>query len=367
MLNRSIIRLLCRMMAEDAVKCFTSLLESVPSWIAELEQILKTVTDRQAEILFENQPADAEPDFAKTTSKRPSLKSGTSGDEGTKSKNENISNSLPDLLRPQLPHMTDSDALRLSQRKRKTASVCSGNQSNPCKYRSRSMIVVYYDGEAQKSFESLVRAIGTCRNNIRKGKMGVRVDCLARTGSSSSEGSNSGDEDAVLDLNKLGYRSTRQTRTEGRMFGKDVILESFDKVDNCLEKGQTLCERAAHQILRDGDCALEVRNAKAHFLEAKKLAEADLPELRRRAERAVERQRRSDERRRAEAGERTQKELADALNGDGFTALAPSLSTDGKLEVDLEADDSDADENDFAVDALRFGKYNMRSTRLVAH
>jgi len=354
-------------MAEDALKCFTSLLESVPTWIADLEKILRIATDRQAEILFENQPADAEPAVPKTTSKSSSLKSRQSRDERANSQHEKTTCSPPALLRPQLPHMTDSDALRLSQRKRKTASVCSGNQSNPCKYRSRSMIVVYYDGEVQKSFESLVRAIGTCRNAIRKGKMSAKVDSLSRTSSGSSEGSTSGFEDAVLDLNKLGYRSTRQTRTETRMFGKDTVVESFDKVDICLEKAQTLCERAAHQILRDGDCVLEVKNAKEHFNEAKRLADADLPELRRRAEKAIERQRRSDERQRAEVGEHTLKKHAEALNGQKLPEIAPALPSDGKLEVDLDADDSDADETDFAVNTLQFGKYNMRSTRLVAH
>jgi hypothetical protein len=356
-------------MADEALQCFESLLESVPTWIADLEDMLKAATEKQNEILFESQPAADAPVLFKKRSKSSSLRSHRSKDERKDSQVDDSSQSQPPrLLRTQLPHMTDSDALRLSQRKRKTASVCSGDQSGPSKFRSRAMVVVYYDGEAQKKFETLVRSIGTGRNAVRKGKMGAKVDSLSRTGSSSSEGSSSGEDRALQQFGKLGYRSTRSPRMDSRMFGKDNTVEAFDKVDACLEKGQSLCERAAHQILRDGDCALELNNAREHLNEAIKLARAELPALKKRAEKAAERQKRSEERRRAEERERKNR-LSDTVSIQQVSSLGSSIPSEGKLEVDLEADDSEDGEADFAaVTALQLGKgrpgYQMRTSRL---
>ncbi|KAK5121471.1 hypothetical protein LTR85_005304 [Meristemomyces frigidus] len=356
-------------MADEALDSFTTLLEKVPGWIADLEDILKTATDRQNEMLFDSQPADsppAPPALVKKPSKSSSLRSHRS--KGSKVGKQNAYHAQPGspkatLLQAQLPHMTASDALRLAQRKRKTVSVASDNQSGPSKYRSRSMVVIYYDGDVQKRFETLVRAISTCRNAIRKGKMGAKVDNLSRTGSSSSEGSSSGAEEMVVNLGKLGYKSSRPRRTQMGAFGKHDGTESFDKIDTLLDKGQSLCEKAAHQVLRDGDCTLELTTAKEHFAEVQTLAEAELPALRKRA---AERRRRSNERRRVEEEARAKEVHLDAL--DTQEVVASFVPTDGMLEVDdLEADDSDDDEPMFAVKTLQLGKYQMRSSRLLAY
>jgi len=354
-------------MAEAALNSFVSLLESVPGWIADLEGILGTATNRQNEILFENQPADPTPAVARKVSKSSSLKSRRSRDSIKKAEVVQAGTPEPTLLRPQLPHMTESDALRLAQRKRKTVSVCSGNQSDPSKYRSRSLVVVYYDGDMQKKFEVLVRAIGTCRNAIRKGKMSAKVDSLSRTGSSGGEGSgSSGGEETVLGLGKLGYRTTRQRQAASSLFGKSDTTEAFDKLDRLLDKGQSLCERAAHQILRDGDCAVELTTAKGHFAEAKTLAEAELPNLKKKAEKAAERQRRSNDRRRAEDDANEKKRLQ-ANTSSTEQILASFMPSDGKLEVDLEADDSEEDDGEYEMKGFDFGKYQMQSSRLLAH
>ncbi|KAF2772735.1 hypothetical protein EJ03DRAFT_333814 [Teratosphaeria nubilosa] len=357
-------------MADEALRTFEALLESVPAWIADLERILKAATEKQNEVLFENQPAEVEAGLEvlkkKTTSS--SLRSRRSKDERNDSGQEKVEESQPPtLLRPQLPHMTNSDALRLSQRKRKTASVDFGDESGPHKFRSKAMVVVCYDGDTQKKFETLVRAIGTCRNFIRKGKMSARVDSLSRSDSLGSEESNSsGGEEAVVELHKISYRSTRLARVHTRHSGNDVSLEAFDKVDGCLEKGQSLCERAAHQILRDGDCALELNNAKSQFTDAQEFAKAEIPVLKKRAEEAAERHRRDDERRRDDEEDRRNRTSA-ALSLQKVPSLVSSLPSDGKLEVDLEADDDSDGDDDFLADAMQLGKYQMRTTRLLAH
>lgn len=361
-------------MANEALVCFTSLLENVPGWIADLESILKAAEERQEEILFTQQPP---PSSATASSNvlpksRSSLKSKVS-----KASLKEAMNRANALLRPQKKHITQSDPLRLSQRKRKTESVYSGNQSGPPKFRNKAAAVVYYDGETQKRFEKLVRAIGSSRNAIRKGKMSAKVDALARTGSSSSEANNSsGEEDN--DLNpltpRLHYKSTRPERLPA--FGRSDNIAVFDRVDGQLEKAQSLCERAAHQILRDGDCTLEARNAKEHFADAMKMAEEELPALKKRAERAAEREKRHqerEERRRAEEeAEEQRRKSASELAERIISAVAAAQPSEGiNLEADaLEVDESsESDDEEFDISAMQLPKFapRMRSPKLAAH
>lgn len=361
-------------MAAEALASFTCLLENVPGWIADLESILKSAADRQEEILFANQPEEpvavVAENMKRPKSKSSSLKSRRSADDRYDSKLEVKAGGL--LPRPPLKHLTNSDALRLSQRKRKTASVCSGDQSGPSKFRTKAAAVVYYDGETQKQFEKLVRTVGSTRNAIRKGKMSAKVDSLSRSGSSSSEASSSSSGDENIDslTGKSEYKPPRLLRGLGR----DDDTQVFDRVDGRLEKAQALCERAAHQVLRDGDCTLEVTNAKENFAEALKMAEAEIPILQKKADKAAERRRRSEERSRAEAeaAEKRMSELSATIKNAVTNASFP---TEGKLEVDhLEVDDGSDDDEDgeFDISGLDFGQLGgkfgqMRSSRVVAH
>ena len=358
-------------MADEALSCFTSLLENVPGWIADLESILEAAKGRQQEIIFANKPASPTANASQDVSKPTSVKSGRSNDRAERSAR------LPATLK----HLTNSDALRLSQRKRKTASVASGDQSGPCKFRNRPSAVVYYDGETQKRFEQLVRGVGTSRNSIRKGKMSAKVDALSRSGSSSSASScsdGSGGEDGDFSITSgLRYKSSRSRPA----FGRNDGTEAFDKVDGRLEKAQSLCERAAHQVLRDGDCTLEVTNAKEHFSEALKMATAEIPALKRKAEKSAERRRRSAEQHRLE--EEAQAALRALKPEPSLDDKLPDVvahvdvPSDGDLEVDiLEVDDSESssDSEEFNISSFQFTKVGGRlapqlrtSPRLAVH
>ncbi|KXT12096.1 hypothetical protein AC579_1872 [Pseudocercospora musae] len=350
-------------MADEALKSIEFLLERVPCWIADLEAIIKSAAETQGEILFTCQPAEQAISIPKRDSKTSSLKSKRSSKVGHQE----------DRLRPQLPHLTNSDALRLSQRKRKTASVCSG--SGPPRFRNKASAVVFYDGDTQRSFERLVRAVGTARNAMRKGKMSAKVDALSRASSRSSGASiSSGEDESEYNptMAGLNYRSTRaRARARAPPSNRDDGSEGFDKVDGQLEKAQLLCERAAHQILRDGDCTLEMSNAKEHFSAALALAQAEVPVLREKAQEAAVRQRRNDEGRRL-AEEAEKREFAadvwnDQVQNIGVNVAFPSPGT---VQVDeLEVDDgSDDDDGDVDIEHLRFGTFaHMRSTRLAVH
>lgn len=141
----------------------------------------------------------------------------------------------------------------------------------------------------------------------------------------------------------------------------DSTTEPFDKLDVLLEKAQALCEKAAHQVLRDGDCGLEMRMAKEHIVDLQKVGEGELPGLQKRAERSIDRQQRERDKEEArgvaEAKQSTPINVSEKVDN--------PFSTPGRLEVDLEADDSDKKEDiDFEVGAIQLGKFGIRSTRV---
>ncbi|KAK5692995.1 hypothetical protein LTR97_010471 [Elasticomyces elasticus] len=360
-------------MADDALRCLQAFLQSVPAWIADIESILAASQAQHETSLSKQQPAEtALHEYASGLSAGSLPSTHQTQDRGEEERHKlKRSESQASLLRPQLPHMTVSDALRLSQRKRKTSSVCSGDQSGPCKYRSRAMTVVYYDGNTQKRFEKLVGDIGSGRNAVKKATMGTGVARLSRERSNSSSDGSSGGEDGedTLDLKKLQYKTTRQHEA---YIGPGS--EAFDKIDKSLDLGQSLCERAAHQILRDGDCALELSNAKKHLADAKEAAEGALPHLEESAQQTLDRQRRHGERQRVkdnadEESKPISKPIEPVHDASPVPSLVSSRPSDAKLEVDLEADDeeSDDDEGAFTPEAFRSGKFQIPRTRLMAH
>ncbi|KAI9780260.1 MAG: hypothetical protein M1839_006820 [Geoglossum umbratile] len=217
---------------------FTFLTENIPGWITRLDGLTARIRSRQSEL---SQLADAN---ASSPADRNNSKDGE-----------------------QLQKLHDSHQRR---RKRKPASVSSA-ASGAQRYRSRSMIVVYYDSAVQEVFEALVRGIGSARNNIRKAKMNARIkNWSPLTG---------GDDDG--DVVRARYLIPRaSTRT-----GEKTI---YDTVDAALETAQGMCETGAHQFLRDGDCRKEVEVAKKKLEEVQVLAAEEL-------EKAKEEEKREEE------------------------------------------------------------------------
>lgn len=358
-------------MADEALKSLTDLLESVPGWITELEGLLRASTERRKEIDFEGQPADGQEVLPlRKPSKSSSLLSRPSKEdeevESSQVPEEAAKEEIPQ--RPQLPHLTQSDALRISQRKRKTASALS-DLSGPPRFRSKAVTVVYYDGEVQKQFESLVRAMGGSRNALRKGKMSARVDAMSRSGSSSSNDASSSEDQLRMQPSKLKYRTTRAMRVTSTAAAKDDVTDAFDRIDVLLEKVQAICEKAAHQILRDGDCGLEMRTAKEHVIELQKVGQEEVPALRLRAEKGLERQKRERERKEAAAAQKEFGKNQQLTPEPAIEKVENPFSSPGSLEVDLEADDSDEDEDEdiaFDVSAMKMGQFGIRSARVPA-
>ena len=134
------------------------------------------------------------------------------------------------------------------------------------------MIIVYYNSDIQDAFELLVRNIAGARNNLRKGRTAAnfkkRLASLDMGLPPFSAGGESG----------LDFKIERPTKKVSPEADNDCA--AFDAIDKDLENAQMLCERAAHQMLREGDCKEELLGVKNRFQNALKLAEQELDKFR---------------------------------------------------------------------------------------
>ncbi|KAG7286993.1 hypothetical protein NEMBOFW57_006493 [Staphylotrichum longicolle] len=203
---------------------------------------------------------------------------------------------------------------RATLRKRqRTDSVVSADGAAP-KYRTRSMIIVYYDSYVQLFFEELVKFVSAGRNMMRKAKMAAKITKIKRLAEleapadDSAPSSLSGDGPIAAapasaqnddEEPALHYVSTRRTGTGALMArttrsayaragargmpgsGPPAPPDVYDELDRGLEYVQSMCEHAAHQFLRDGDCGEEVANIKRRLAETKELADKEMARVER--------------------------------------------------------------------------------------
>ncbi|APA13111.1 hypothetical protein SS1G_08632 [Sclerotinia sclerotiorum 1980 UF-70] len=286
-------------------------------------------------------------------------------------------------------------------RKRKTESLASGTSQAP-RYRTRSMIIVYYDSAVQTAFEELVKFVSGNRNAMRKGKMAAKMAEMRRAAEmeaeeesddeSESEASkalgsalpkpslhhqvasqetsngaqlNGGDTGAGT---KLKFTSTRNMgasrdrmtvgntmnvlrgyRRTGAGGTGGSATDIFDELDKGLEWCQGQCEHAAHQFLRDGECSTEIENIKKRLAEVREIAEKKMEKLRK--EQELERK---DE---VSISMSLKAEEDAHTNGTKFIPpIAPIQDGPVVLEVDddMEVDDEDDDNDTFDPRKLVF-------------
>jgi hypothetical protein len=177
---------------------------------------------------------------------------------------------------------------RAQVRKRhRTESVISA-EGAPVKFRTRSMIIVYYDAFVQSFFEELVKFVSASRNLMRKAKMAAKVAQIRRMAEMEvsevdEEGGASGDAPILEALPSLRYMRTRRTgpgaggfpRAGGSGLLGDAPPDAYDELDKGLEYVQSMSEHAAHQFLRDGECTEEIGNIQRRLTETKELAEKE--------------------------------------------------------------------------------------------
>ncbi|OAL33807.1 hypothetical protein AYO20_06983 [Fonsecaea nubica] len=258
--------------AMDAHSSFVYLVDNLPTWRASVEALSTHVTEKHAEFAAEysrlvNQVKPKRRKSPSVSSIHPQDEE--QGDDKTHTIQSTDGLSSPDPRQFNPLEAGNKYLYAQVRRKRKPGPSIRSGASGPQKFRNRHHVVVYYDGYLQEQLDTMVKQIGIGRNNLRKGKAalaaarGFRLPTLtART----SHGL------AMLDDIRSSMVS-RSTPTllpaKGRVAANKPATSdeeaNFLQVDKELEQIQTLCETAAHQFLRDGDCKTELESMLQKF------------------------------------------------------------------------------------------------------
>ncbi|TGO68153.1 hypothetical protein BOTNAR_0029g00210 [Botryotinia narcissicola] len=431
----------------STLDALTSLTQSIPDWNKRLDDLNGQIALRQIELarLTDHKPARSVKNKGSTESLRPkdgeeattesekpkqtpsspigspkSAQNGFSSEARPNSPsvaraaaaaaleyNQSPSHAAPQSPEPLTPRASPNALTRQSSqptppteplprapavlRKRKTESLASGNSHAP-KYRTRSMIIVYYDSAVQTAFEELVKFVSGNRNAMRKGKMAAKMAEMRRaaemeaeeesddesesevskvlgsallkpslqphTGSDAISHATNGDARAGAQLKFPSSRNTGSMRERKNIGNTMNVLRGyrragggiegagsnspdiFDELDKGLEWCQGQCEHAAHQFLRDGECSTEIENIKRRLGEVKEIADRKIERLRAEEALQLELEKKND----------VSKEHSDVdgSKSKSLPAITPVSNGPVELEVDdaMEVDGDDDDDND---------------------
>ena len=261
------------------------LIDTIPDWLTKLNGVAAQVVEQQSRIpQISHYPGIrlARKKHDSTESLRLKPKGFGEADHAAVIVNEI---SLPSgRSRPSTPNQDEATFLREARRKRKPSS-CGSANSGPQRYRTRSMIVVYYDSMIQEAFEKLVRNIAAARNQLRKGRAAVSLKARM-----ASLGGGETPFVAAKDFAMLNPKVTRSTVPRSTRPNLDDLsanaLHVLEEADSDLEAAQSLCEVAAHQFLRDGDCDEEIQGIRMRLENCLRLAQKEMELCRQRGEEA---------------------------------------------------------------------------------
>jgi hypothetical protein len=287
-----------RDMAMDALK---NLVNNVPDWLQRLDDLSGQIDRRQAELAA---VAAAEGNSAETKSLRnkgsteslkpkddPPIDHAEAPANGGIIEDGAGENTAQTPVKPEGPKVyTPSpasihqqqeiiQAARAQARKKPKSPSMMSNKDAPTAYRTRSMVIVYYDSYVQSFFDDLVRFVSSSRNLMRKAKMAARVAQIKKLAEQdvSEDGSN---DDA---LPSLRYMSSRRfgPMSISRPGAGDQPPDVYDKLDKGLEFVQSMCEHGAHQFLRDGDCNDEISKVQKRLTEVLEMAKTEMERVER--------------------------------------------------------------------------------------
>ncbi|KAF7543527.1 hypothetical protein G7Z17_g10681 [Cylindrodendrum hubeiense] len=289
-------------MAMDALK---NLATNVPGWLKQLDDLSGQIDQRQAELAAVAAAEGKNPE-TKSLRNKGSTESLRPKDDRLPSVAAKPSTPPAEVKREQRAASPPSpSAIKQSQeaikaartrvrqqvkRRQRSSSMVSAEGAPPA-YRTRSMIIVYYDSYVQGFFDDLVRFVSSSRNLMRKAKMAAKVAQIKRLAEvdMSEEGNNDSDENGLEALPSLRYMSTRRFNPMSSIsrpgFGpggaKDQPPDVYDRLDKSLEIVQSMCEHGAHQFLRDGDCNDEITKVQKQLTEVLEVATKEMERVQR--------------------------------------------------------------------------------------
>ena len=213
---------------------------------------------------------------------------------------------------------------------------------------TRHNVIIHYDGHTQQSLEDMVHKIGTARNNIRKGRMMQMPPMGFRSGMAPMLGRTSG---GPPDLMLSNIRSARNRGPPGPRQG----VTAFDLADKHLEVAHGLCESAAYQFLRSGNCKTELDGVEKNFRTLLGMAGVEVQRLN---EILAETPPAPESKMQAEE-EQSKPQLTSAPSAAVKPTNQPKSSPNESATGHIEVDDTDSDSTE-SVDIMAFRANRMR-------
>ncbi|KAL9622570.1 MAG: hypothetical protein Q9160_003067 [Pyrenula sp. 1 TL-2023] len=349
----------------DALSSFAYLTENIPLWLNELNTLSSHTTQKHTE--FRSEYTRLINHLRPRKIKSPSMRS-IHGSENERPKSRDSASSKRSSLEIS-PLEAGNRQLFINARrkpKKTDVSIRSG-ASGPQKFRSRQMVVVHYDGHTQTSLEGMVKNIGAARNNLRKGKQNRELSLGLELPAFKRRPGWDDDSNDLLGLNLKNATRMRFQSLNPKDNGSSPISEDpkrtavFEEADKELEKGKNLCETAAHQFLRDGDCSAEIQGLKEALTIVLELADEEEKKLREEAESKPK----VDENELPESPESaksTPLQFLAQVNGSGHHDATADVLLSEKSGT-IEVDDGDGDASDISVDFAAFRR-TLRSGRV---
>ncbi len=362
-----------------ALGSFVYLTDNVPEWINRVNDLSKHVADKYAEYVadYSRHLEHARPKKQKT----PSLQSIHTERDGPlepprrfKEPTSDSASSTPNAINISPFEAGNKYLLAQAQRKRKLGSSIRSGASGPQKFRSKHMVIIYYDSYLQEELASLVKGLSGARNNLRKGKMaqslsrGLQLPTLGAIGQSLHDNYNTPSSFGGRKL--MTPISTRSLPTDPKISLSlspprgDAI---FTDADTHLELAHTQCETAAHQVLRDGDCGLELKRVLAALDSVLEIARPAVEQLKAEKEKEQELENQtpadSDSTLVADIPSSYMYSLSNKLGpliNESIDAVSRDAATNGVTEIEVD-DDSDAES--IQVDISKFRSARMISPR----
>jgi hypothetical protein len=273
----------------DALTSFVYLNDHLPAWITKINTLATHVVTKREEFAAEYKRVleHARPKRKKT----PSVTSMQTNDkpQSTKSqKNETNARDILAMHRPTgiSPLEPENKYLFANARrgKRRQGTSFRSGASGPQSFRNQHQVIIYYDSFLQDCFEGLVKELGTARNNLRKGKQSRALERGLRLPSFGSRDYARTQQGPVPPSPpKVRLVPDIVTETKPLLTGSSPTDEdaSFTEADTKLAAAQALCETAAHQFLRDGDCTFEIDRIREYFQTVMQTAKVQIEQWKR--------------------------------------------------------------------------------------
>ena len=271
----------------DALRSFIFLVDNIPQWLVSLDELQQRCQSQHQR--FSRLSTDAvvpvprKRKQASVESLKPQGEEGVNNPLTPRRDASQASNgSEPYVLPSELARRPLHDAAKIvsTPRKRRAGSELSFDASHPNRYRIKHMAVVYYDSDIQDAFEAMVKNIAAARNNLRKGRNATTVQTrMAGLIAQASSLNRSSDKMEDLVQHSKSITSLTNSTFNNQKQASTDRFRSFEDADKHLEYAQSLCEKGAHQFLRDADCIAEIRNTRQRVSSCVQIARAEVERL----------------------------------------------------------------------------------------